>query len=204
MPALSRPTLRRPGLIAAAALVGCAAVPAMASAACATSTTSTPFRAWGDTAAYALLTNGGFESGTTGWSLGGASVVSGNEPWKVRSSGDSRSLKIPAGKTVVSPALCVDITKPTWRFFTKRISGTWGGITYAVRYRDASGATVQTTLGYLDGTTSWAPTAVLPLSTSLALWNSSQTLQVQLVFTTSAGGGDFQIDDVYVDPYVRG
>ena len=43
------------------------------------------FAPWQDYANYNLAPNGGLESGTTGWSVsGGASVVSGNQPFAVR------------------------------------------------------------------------------------------------------------------------
>ena len=54
------------------------AVPAAANAACASSPTSTPFKALGDDAAYSLVQGGSFESGAPGWSLTNASVVSGS------------------------------------------------------------------------------------------------------------------------------
>lgn len=207
MPTITRsPRRTRSALaVAGAALMAAAALPALASAACPTTATTQPFTTFGDTARYTLVSNGGFESGTTGWTLNGASVVTGNETWKVRASTDTKSLRVPAGASLVSPTFCVGIAQPTWRFFAKRVSGAWGGINLSVRYKSAAGTTVQTGLGYVDGTsmTSWSPTAVLPLGSSLPLWNSSQTLQVQLVFTPLTGGGAFQIDDVYYDPYVR-
>ena len=39
------------------------------------------FSAWGDLHPYYLVPNGGLESGSNGWSLRGASVVYGNEPF---------------------------------------------------------------------------------------------------------------------------
>src|SRR5260221_9012433 len=42
-------------------------------------TSSTPFATWGDLRSYTFTNEGGFESGGTGWTLGGgARVVAGN------------------------------------------------------------------------------------------------------------------------------
>src|SRR5215210_1801634 len=66
------------------------------------------FAPWGDSAYYATLANGGFESGSLGWSLGGgAKVVSGNEPFFVTGRrSDSHSLLLPAGSSAVSSTVC--------------------------------------------------------------------------------------------------
>src|SRR5215212_9657868 len=71
--------------------------PAAAHAACPTAPTTKAFQAFGDTADYSLLANGGFEAGTGGWSLTGAWVAAGNESYKVRAATDSKSLAITPG-----------------------------------------------------------------------------------------------------------
>src|SRR5206468_9610048 len=70
-------------------------------------TATHPFSAWGDSASYARLLNGGFEAGSTGWTLGGARVVSGNEPFFVGgNTADSHSLLLPAGSSAYSGTVC--------------------------------------------------------------------------------------------------
>ena len=77
-------------------------------------------RALGRHSPYNLVPGGYFEAGAAAWSLsGGASVVSGNEPWKVAGAGHSRSLKLTAGRGATSPAICVGLEHPTLRFFAK-------------------------------------------------------------------------------------
>src|SRR5687768_3622067 len=79
---------------------------------------SQPFAPWLDFAHYFLVPNGGFEQGSSGWTLGpGAATADGNEPFHVRSVGDSRSLSIPAGGWAQTDPLCVDGDEPTLRFF---------------------------------------------------------------------------------------
>src|SRR4051794_5101916 len=60
--------------------------------------TAPVFLPWGDFAGYYFAPNGGFESGSTGWTLsGGAAVVQqANEPWYLAGFG-SRALQIPSG-----------------------------------------------------------------------------------------------------------
>jgi hypothetical protein len=201
--------LRPKGLRAAiGALLGAAAlmvVPAAANAACASTSTSTPFKQFGDTASYNLVANGAFESGASGWSLTSASVASGSETYKVHGVTDAKSLAIQPTGVAVSPAFCVDINRPTFRFFARRTSGTWGVLNVRMRWRELNGAVNETTVGAINGsTTAWQVTPVLNLATALPLWNSGQNATVQLVFDPEDYGGAWAIDDVYIDPYVRG
>ena len=69
----------------------------------------------GETANYKLAPGGSFEGGAGPGALGRASMVSGNEPWKVHARADKRSLKLPPGATATSPVMCVGIEHPTLR-----------------------------------------------------------------------------------------
>ena len=70
------------------------------------------FAPWGDYSLYYFAPNGGFESGSDGWTLGGgAAVVSqGNEPWYLGGAG-SHALQIPAGGTA-SISVCYGLAYP--------------------------------------------------------------------------------------------
>lgn len=207
MPYVIRPPLpksRVAGLIGAAALAFCA-LPAVADAACPTTPTTKAFQRFGDTADYSLVSNGHFESGTSGWSLTKSSVVTGNESYKVRSSSDSKSLAIQPTGVAVSPAFCVGVEHPSFRFFGRRTSGTWGVLNVKLRWTGSDGRTNETVVGSLSGDPykSWQPTPSLPLATTLPLSQSGQTASVRLVFDPEDYGGAWTIDDVYVDPYRR-
>jgi hypothetical protein len=178
-------------------------VPAVAQAACPTTPTTKAFQAFGDGAAYSFAPNGGFESGSSGWSLTRATVVSGNESYKVHGSADSKSLAIDPTGLAVSPAVCVDVARPTFRLFARRTSGSWGQLAIKLRWKDSTGQTNETTVASLGTGTSWAPTDVLSLGRTLPLWQSGQTISVQFVFDPEDYGGAWAIDDVYVDPYTR-
>ena len=204
MPYVLRPRGLRAGCTALLAALAVFVVPAAAQAACGATPTTKAFQAFGDSNDYSLAPNGAFEAGSGGWSLSGASVVDGSESYKVHGTGDSKSLAIAATGTAVSPAVCVDVTRPTFRFFAKRTSGTWGNLAVKLRWNDSSGNTNETVVGTIGTGTSWAASPAMSLSTVLPLWNLDQTASVQLVFDPENYGGSWAIDDVYVDPYGRG
>jgi hypothetical protein len=181
-------------------------VPAAAQAACQSTPTTKPFKVLGDQNDYSLVPNGGFEFGSGGWSLAGARVASGNESWSVRAPGDSKSLAIDASGTAVSPVVCIDINRPTYRFFARRTGGSWGVLNLRVRFKDSSGRTNETTIAALDSNfgTAWAASPVFNIASMLGLWNADQDSSVQFVFDPENSGGSWAIDDVYVDPYGRG
>jgi hypothetical protein len=206
LPYVLRPRGVRAGLIALLSAVAVFAVPAAANAACQSTPTTKAFQAFGDPNDYSLVPNGGFEFGAGGWSLLRAGVTSGNEPWSVRGANDSRSLAIDAGGTAVSPTVCIDLSRPTYRFFARRTSGSWGVLNLRVRWQDSSGRTNDTTIAALDSSsgTSWRVSPAYNIASLLGLWNADQDASVQLVFDPENYGGSWAIDDVYVDPYGRG
>jgi hypothetical protein len=204
MPYVLRPRGLRAGFTAVLSAAALFVVPAAAQAACATNPTTKAFQALGDSANYSLAPNGAFEAGSGGWSLSGASVAAGSESYKVHGAADSKSLAVAATGTAVSPVVCVDVTRPTFRFFAKRTSGTWGNLAVKLRWSDSSGRTNETVVGTVGTGTSWQASAPMSLSSVLPLWNIGQTLKVQLVFDPENYGGNWAIDDVYVDPYGRG
>jgi hypothetical protein len=201
-------TLRTRGLRpTVTALIGAAAIlvlPAAAQAACPSTPTTKAFQSLGDSADYSLMPGGTFEAGTSGWSLTGARVANGSESFAVHAAGDSKSLAIDATGIAVSPAICVDIAHPSFRFFARRTSGSWGVLNVKLRWQDPTGATNETVVGSLGTGTAWQASPALNLSGALPLWNGGQNASVRLVFDPENYGGAWSIDDVYVDPYVRG
>ncbi len=160
--------------------------------------TQTAFAAWGDPRSYYFTSEGGFESGGAGWTFtGGATVVTGNEPFHVHSSADNNSLLLPSGASATSPALCFGLLYPGVRFFATSTSGP-ATIRVQVIAHGLLGA-----LSVLDGGTAtvgpgWAPTPVF--STTFSQLNVPVgTKSVQLQITTM---GSVQIDDIYIDPFV--
>lgn len=188
-----------------AALVGSVlmlvAVPSLADAACTSTPASAVFKQFGDDALYSLVPGGKFESGTAGWSLTNSAIVSDNESSNV--TGGSHSLAIQPTGVAISPALCVSIENPSFRFFARQTSGSWAVLNVILVWTEASGATHETTAGSLQTGTTWSLSPALKLGSDLPLWQAGQSLSVKLKFKPEQYGGAWAIDDVYIDPYAR-
>jgi hypothetical protein len=190
--------------LAAMAVVLCGIPAAAQASSCKPAPTTKAFAAFGDSADYSLAPDGAFEAGSGQWSLTSSWLQSGNESYKVRAASDSKSLAIKATGKAVSPEFCVGIEHPTFRFFARRTSGTWGVLNVKVRWTD-NGVTNETVVGSVSGSDmSWQPTRAFSLAPVLGIWNNDQAYQVQLVFEPEDYGGNWAIDDVYVDPFTRG
>jgi hypothetical protein len=162
-----------------------------------------PFARFGDRDNYKLLPGGTFESGASGWTLsGGASVVSGNETYKVGGSSHAKSLKLPAGSRAVSPYTCVGLGEPTLRLFAKRNSALLGLVSpllVEIQVQTSVGLSLWLPVlpGDLGGS-SWHPTVPMPLIANILPLSHSDKTPVRFRFTPVLGA--WQIDDVYVDP----
>ena len=204
MSALARSPLRVLRRVAALAFVGVLAVPGIALASCPTQPVSTPFSQWGDNNNYFLVPGGSFEgtADQVGWTLSGASLTQGNEPFYVGSSSDSQSLTISGGGSAISPFFCVDNTMGSFRFIAQQIEAGGGLHVYAL-VQTADGVQTVPVARLFDGSMpSWAPTQ--PITGDTQDLSDDQTLQVALEFSVHASAASWQIDDVYVDPYRSG
>jgi hypothetical protein len=202
--ALARSPLRVLRRVAALAFVGVLAAPGIALASCPTQPVSTPFSQWGDNNNYFLVPGGSFEgtADQVGWTLSGASLTQGNEPFYVDSSSDSQSLTISGGGSATSPFFCVDNTMGSLRFFAQQIAAGGGLHVYAL-VQTADGVQTVPVARLLDGSMpSWAPTQ--PITGDTQDLSDDQTLQVALEFSVHASSASWQIDDLYVDPYRSG
>jgi hypothetical protein len=183
--------------LAAAAAVAVVAAPA-GNAALACTGTVQPFIQFGDQNSYFAFPNNGFESGTTGWKLSGASVGSGNEPWYVNGSGNS-SLTIGPGGSASTPKVCAALNAPHWRLFAHS-NGANGSLTAQVIFYGLLGnvtGILNFTSFNASGYTTWEPTSFIPSTLALPLL----TYSAQLRLTSTATSGTWQVDDVYVDPW---
>jgi hypothetical protein len=170
---------------------------------CAANALSQPFAQFGDSAWYTDVPGGSFESGSPAWTLGGnAKVVSGNESYYIHSRSDSRSLSLPAGSVATSPAMCVGLGDPTLRYMAKQsgsLLGLTGAMTVSVLTETSLGLTVEVPL--LPGllTTSWKAGLKTPIVANLLpLLPNDKT---PVAFRFRAVTGNWQLDDIYVDPY---
>ncbi len=196
--------------VAALAFLGLLALPGSAlavssiMASCPTQPTSTPFAQWGDANNYYLAPGGSFEGAAdqAGWTLSGASLTSGNEPFFVNDSGDSQSLSIAGGGSATSPYFCVDNTMASLRFFARQAEA-GGDLQVQALVQTGNGVDTVPLADLADGSVpSWAPTQPIVGDTSgLA---DGQKLMVALQFSVPDSAASWQIDDLYVDPYRSG
>jgi hypothetical protein len=167
---------------------------------CGDETLSLPFARFGDQAEYKLVPGGSLEGALTDWTLkGGAKVVSGNEPWKVGGSGHSKSLVLPAGSTAITAPTCVGIHEPTMRFFAKKNRGLLSTLAVSVYVKTSLGLVVPVPVGVVGGDGSWHPSSPMLIVANLLPLLPNDRTPVAFQFTPLLG--DWQIDDVYVDPF---
>jgi len=160
------------------------------------------FAPWNDFAYYANLRNGGFENGGTGWVMsGGARVVSGNEPYYVRTRYDKYSLLLPAGSSAYSSTVCFALGDWHMRFFARNVGASTGRLRVQVVVPSLVGGLV-TVLdgGTVGGNGTWAPSPRMALLLS-NVTSLIGTKAVAFRFTPVGTGAAFQLDDVYLDPW---
>jgi hypothetical protein len=195
-------------LVFVLALIALGLVPAATAGAptnggCGARQLSQPFLPWLDPARYFLLPGGDFES-SAGWTFGGAAqLVPGNEPFHVHNPSDARSLRLSPGAWARSASMCVDSDELTLRFFARNGGSVLSSLVVEARVRTTVlGSTAQTSIpvGVVLGTSrSWQPTlpAVFALSVNQLLGGATT---VDFRFVPVGLGGDWYVDDVYVDP----
>jgi hypothetical protein len=147
-----------------------------------------------------MVPGGNFEATNTNkWTLTKESLVAGNEPFYIGSTKDAQSLSLTSGGTAESPGVCVDATRPFWRFVATSHNGsTASTLSVWAQWKDSTGTlitTPKTTLLAQDYQ-GWAVTPQLVLGS--AFGDGVNSVTANLFFSTT---GKWQIDDVYVDPY---
>lgn len=159
------------------------------------------FAPWGDSSNYLLVPGGGFESGMPAWSMsGGARVVSGNEPFQVRSASDSRSLYVPSGGSALSPTVCFGLGDWHARFFVRNVGSAQGSLKVDVVVKSLLGLVSLLDGGSVSASGVWAPSPRV----GLTLTNLCSLLGVKAVsfrLRAVGAGAAFQVDDVYLDPW---
>jgi hypothetical protein len=159
---------------------------------------STPFAQFGDYRSYFPLPNGGFESGSSGWSLsGGARVVGENEPWFVNGSG-RQALSLPPGASATSPSTCINLLDPSWRMFA-RSAGANRDLRVQIVFRGLTGnltGVLNVASFDPDRYAGWQPSEDVMSALALPVL----TVSAQVKFTSLASSGTWQVDDIFVDP----
>ena len=155
---------------------------------------------WADPGWYTTVPDGGMETRLGAWSLrDSATFVAGNEPYYVRSPSDAWSLALPSGASATSAPICVYLGHPTLRLFA-RSRQPHATLRIAVEFTDLTGARRTQQIAMLAADGAWAPTP------PIAIWANALSLLIpqQVAFRFEADRAEWQIDDVYVDPYGKG
>jgi hypothetical protein len=191
-------------ILTATAALAISALSAGAAQACNYTGAEQVFKPWGDQHSYVLAPDGGFEAGGLGWYLGsGAKTVAGNEAFNLNDASDSRSLALPAGSTAISPPICMSLDTPVFRLFARNSGDPSSGLKVEATYA-LLGLVRTKTVSTVYGNSSWAPSQ--QLSTVLSLSTIVGTVipsAIQIRITPLGSGGQWQVDDVYIDPFAR-
>jgi hypothetical protein len=165
--------------------------------------TGRPFAPWDDFGFYSLVPGGDVEGDLAGWTLDGAQVAEGNEPFQAGGAGDHRSLALAEGDSVTTAPICVDDTYPWFRFFARNTAGRKAKLRVEVLYTDVNGNLREEGTGdYATRESDWLPTGSLAIDVD---WDKvpGGTVLVSFRFTAESNSS-FLVDDVYVDPMARG
>ena len=161
------------------------------------------FASLGDTRDYVLAPGGSFEAKTLdGWQVERAKREAGGSSLKLNDDGNKQSLKVPAGGSAVSPAMCVDLHYPTMRFMTKAQKNK-GQLRVEVIYPDSNNPVFHE-VGTVsaDANDKWQATVDMPVYPERGGAKAGMR-RVALRFTSIADdndSGDWRVDDLYVDP----
>lgn len=200
----SRHILKLSGAIAIALLALAVLAGSAQAASCPSAGAKQAFSQWGDQRNYVLAPDGGFEAGGVGWSpSGGAAVVEGNESFYLNEPDDSKSLSLPAGSTVISPPICMSIDTPSFRLMARNTGDPTSKLRVEASFK-LLGLLRTRVVSNLTAGPTWAPTksisTVLTLATIIgALIPSAIRIEV----TPLDDRGQWQVDDLYIDPFRR-
>ena len=162
------------------------------------------FLPWGDQSNYDLVPGGAFQAGDPSWTTnGGAGVFSGGEPWNVSNSASGASLSLPDSSSATSPTFCVGIQDPTVRLFAQNTGSSNSTLAVDVNFWGPLGIPLSAQIGSISGDSTWQPTSIMPILVNLLTLLPGNETPVSLTFVPHGSGGNWQIDDVYVDPFGR-
>jgi hypothetical protein len=172
---------------------------------CGYGTPSKVFKGFGDNKNYVLAPNGGFEATDPTWTLAdGAAVLEGNDTLALGTATDHQSLALPAGSSATSPVTCIASGQPTFRFAARASGGDkHSRLNVEILYTGKKGHKRSAVVGKLRAGEEWAPTKKLAVRLGRVKTHGKlKTANVKFRFTP-VGVGDWQVDDLYLDPRAR-
>ncbi len=165
---------------------------------------STPLAGLGDRKYYFTAPGGRFEDrGTAGWTLSGnAQYNNPQSPFHVLGSDDRESLRLQPGGSATSPAFCVDLDYPSFRFFLEDLEARNAYLDVEVIYPELKTDNVFLS-ARLTADKSWKLSPDVMLEPERAGIDFGWR-KVAIRFTAHGDNADFHIDDLVVDPRMRG
>jgi hypothetical protein len=171
-----------------------------------------PFLPWADPGLYFLVPGGSFEGSMGDWSRTGATshpwsrtgatqVVSGNESSYVNSPSDSHSLSLPTSSSATTPLVCITVLSPDLRLFLRNTGNGDSKLAVDVNYTDSHGNPKTARVGEGKSGANWtlSPQLLFLKPVQDLLKKNGQTL-VSFTFRPLDNKGNWQIDDLYIDP----
>jgi hypothetical protein len=169
---------------------------------------SNPLAAFRDRRQYFLAPGGSFEGADAdGWQLeGGATIGDGNGGLALGGA-DARSLQLPPGSAATSPAFCVDLDYPTFRFFAAQLDDRSDArLQVDVIYPEIAKGNVRRAAHLrLHANSGWGLSKDVGLEPQRA-GKKRGWRKVAIRFTADdpAKGGAWRVDNVLIDPRMRG
>ena len=204
MPYIVRPKRLPSGVIAAcSALLMFGAASAQAetssttSSACKSPELTQPFLSAHDSHYYMLAPGqkaGAFEG--QGWTLsGGAKILKTTLP----GGGTGSVLDLSSGSRAVSPVMCVNTEYPVARTMVRDVVGA-EGVFFSVSYEGQNNWLNPQDTGQVHGSGS---TWTLSSPVNMQPFNEPGWQHVKVTLSAGGNTSDFQVDDLYIDPYKR-
>ena len=174
---------------------------------CTNNTAKQVFLPWSDAAWYSLSPEGDLEGATvSSWTFAdGDGRVAGSETFNATGTAGQYSVGLGTSGSAISAPVCVNSKRPTFRFFVRNAGAdVHARLKVEVLYTNpTTGASQSIEVGEVKGTGTWAPSPVLQNPLDLVL-SETEDVRVRYRFKSIDRDSSFQIDDLYIDPAMRG
>jgi hypothetical protein len=156
-----------------------------------------PFSSVGDLRDYVLAPFGDFEAANPdGWTFDGGAG-------QVRDDDGNGALSVPAHSSATSPAMCIDLNYPTVRFQVENVLADDADLSVQVMYADHKKAYRPHEVKKTKAKGRYALTGDIKIDPQRG-GKEAGWRRIAFRFVNDKDKGDFHIDDLYVDPRLRG
>jgi hypothetical protein len=112
------------------------------------------------------------------------------------------SLWLPAASSAVSPSICMSIDTPTVRLLARNTGDPASYLRVEATY-SLLGLVRTKTLSTVKAGASWAPSQQMSTVLTLSTIVGTLTPSAIKIRITPVGSGNWQVDDLYIDPFAR-